>query len=102
VARLIQKADELGYEVTLGECWRPPEMAAVYAEQGKGITNSLHWSRLAIDLNLFRDGKFLSRSEDHRELGIWWERQSTDEYTLHWGGRWGDGNHYSLGWNGVR
>lgn len=102
VAKLILHAESLGYEITLSEAWRPPETAELYARQGRGIRNSLHEQRLAIDLNLFLDGQYLSASEDHRVLGEWWEDQSTDEVTLHWGGRFGDGNHYSAGHGGRK
>jgi len=110
VAALILRADVLGYEVTLGEAWRSPEEAARNAAAGTGIVNSLHTSRLAIDLNLFRDGHYLSSTEAHRPLGEWWEAQSTDAYTCCWGGRFKDsygrpkpdGCHYSLAHGGRR
>jgi hypothetical protein len=93
IGQLIAHAYSVGYELTFGEAWRTPEQAALNAKAGKGIRNSLHGERLAIDLNLFRDGKFLAASEDHRPLGEYWE-------SLHplarWGGRFNDGNHYSL------
>lgn len=97
VAQLIIHATLEGYEVTLGEAYRSPEEAARLAREGKGIRRSLHTERLAIDLNLFREGRYLGRTEDHRPLGIWWE-------SLHelcrWGGRHDDGNHYSLSHEG--
>ena len=93
VACLILKAKELGFEVTFGEAHRPERVAEENARRGTGIRNSLHCDRLAIDLNLFRDGKFLDKSEDHRTLGSWWEQQHP---LAKWGGRFGDGNHYSL------
>ena len=93
VALLIQHATREGFEVTLGEAYRSPEDAARLAKAGKGIKNSLHTQRLAIDLNLFRDGKFLSSSESHKPLGEWWEQQHP---LCRWGGRFKDGNHYSL------
>lgn len=103
--RLIDYAYAQGYELTLGEAWRTPEQAAINARNGSGIRSSLHGERLAIDLNLFRDGRYLSSSESHRPLGEFWE-------SLHplcrWGGRFRDsrgnpkpdGNHYSIAWNG--
>lgn len=99
VARLIQAADEMGYEVTLGEAYRSPEEAARLAALGKGIKNSLHTQRLAIDLNLFLDGRFLAKSEHHTPLGHWWEKQHPD---ARWGGRFGDGNHYSFEHQGKK
>lgn len=81
VALLILFAYERGYELTFGDAW---------AQSGHK-KNSNHYIRLAIDLNLFRDGKFLTRTEDHRELGEFWESIGGS-----WGGHYGDGNHYSL------
>lgn len=102
VARLIVKANEMGYELTFGEAWRSPEEAARQARSGGGIVRSLHTERLAIDLNLFKDGKWLSSTEAHRPLGEWWERQSTEEAVCAWGGRFGDGNHYSIAHGGRK
>jgi hypothetical protein len=97
VPRLIDKAFELGYEITFAEAYRSPEEAARLAKAGKGIAKSLHTERLAIDLNLFRDGKYLSSSESHRPLGEFWESIGGS-----WGGRFGDGNHYSLAYGGRK
>ena len=96
VADLIQHADALGYDVTLGETWRSPEEAARQAKADKGIKRSLHGSRLAIDLNLFKDGKYLRKTEDYQALGEWWEAQSIGDLECCWGGRFGDGNHFSI------
>ena len=91
LADLIRHAYEHGYELTLGEAYRTPEQAALNAASGKGIANSLHTVRLAIDLNLFKDGKWLQNTEDHKPLGEYWESIGGA-----WGGRFRDGNHYSL------
>lgn len=98
VAHLILQAYALGYEVTLGEAWRSPEEAQRLSVLGKGIVNSLHTKKLAIDLNLFKDGMYLSSTESHQPLGEWWEAQTTPELTFRWGGRFSraDGNHYEL------
>lgn len=102
IARLILKADEMGYEMTGGELYRSPEEAARLAKAGKGIAKSLHTQRLAIDLNLFKDGKYLSSTEAHRPLGEWWEQQTSHGVTPAWGGRFKDGGHYSLGHDGRK
>lgn len=102
VADLILQADFLGYEVTLGEAWRPPETARKYAEDGRGTANSNHCQKIAIDLNLFKDGVWLTKTSQYQELGLWWEEQSTDGLRCCWGGRFGDGNHFSVEHNGVR
>lgn len=92
-ATLIQKAKELGYEVTLGDAYR--DQRCPY-----GASGSLHRKRLAIDLNLFKDGKFLQKTEDHKPLGEFWESIGGS-----WGGRFKtnpDGNHYSLEYRGMK
>ena len=89
----------MGYQVTFGEAHRPQILADLYRSQGKGISNSLHLIRLAIDLNLFKDGKFLQDTDAHRPLGEWWEAQAPD---ARWGGRFNDGNHYSLEHDGRK
>jgi hypothetical protein len=101
-AKLILRANEMGYAVTLGEAWRPPETAALYAKHGKGIANSLHTQRLAVDLNLFADGKYLSDGTAYRPLGEWWEAQSFDGVECCWGGRFSDGNHFSFAHQGRK
>lgn len=87
VAELLRFAHDSGYELTFGDA---------YATTGHR-PNSLHYSRLAIDLNLFKNGKYLTGTEDHRELGEFWESIGGS-----WGGRFEDGNHYSLGHGGRR
>ena len=51
------------------------------------------------DLNLFKDGVYLTSDKDHEPFGIYWE-------SLHplcrWGGRFKDGNHYSIEHQGVK
>lgn len=97
VALLIQYAYEIGYELTFAEAYRTPEQAQRNAEAGTGIANSLHTDRLAVDFNLFKDGRYLTETEDHRKLGEFWESIGGS-----WGGRFGDGNHYSLSHGGRK
>ena len=83
IALLIQYAYETGYELTFGDA---------YATDGH-MKNSLHYKRLAVDLNLFKDGEYLTKTEDHQHLGYFWESLGGS-----WGGKFSnpDGNHYSL------
>ena len=98
IPRLIDKAHELGFEVTLGDAYRDPRVfGPVGQKRGYGHPKSAHKQRLAIDLNLFRDGKFCAETDDHKPLGEWWESQGGT-----WGGRFNDGNHYSLEHEGVK
>lgn len=92
IAQLIQWAYEQGYELTVGDAYRDPRLhGQVGKDGGYGSAVSLHKSRLAMDLNLFKDGKFLTSTEDHKPLGEKWESMGGS-----WGGRFNDGNHYSL------
>lgn len=98
VASLISQAIAMGFDVTLGEAYRSPQEAARLAKLGKGIKNSLHTKRLAIDLHLFKNGKLLTRTDYYLPLGIWWEVQQGGS----WGGRFNDGGHFSLEHNGIK
>ena len=86
VGMLIQYAYFKGYELSLGDA---------HATDGHKV-GSLHYSRLAIDLNLFRNGVYLREAVDHKVLGDYWK--SLDPEAT-WGGDWEnkDGNHYSYG-----
>lgn len=98
VARLIVFAYANGYELTLGDGYRDPRLhGAVGEKKGYGAANSCHKIRLAIDLNLFRDGKYLTSTEDYRPLGEFWESIGGT-----WGGRFSDGNHFSLEHDGRK
>lgn len=115
-----------GYEFTWGEAFRTDEQAEINAmgptarlelvnfiknffsrladaikNNGriKGIRVSAHGKRLAIDLNAFKDGKYLIHTEDWKEIGEIWESLHPD---CRWGGRFGDGNHLSMEFEGVK
>lgn len=92
LGQLIGHATLLGYDLSLGDAYRDPRLHGEYGKR-KGYSSrySDHKLRLAIDLNLFHDGKFLTGTEDHRVLGEYWE--SIGGF---WGGRVNDGNHYAL------
>ena len=63
----------------------------------KHMKNSLHYEGLAIDIDLIRDGKYLDKTSDHEPYGIFWESLHAD---CRWGGRFNDGNHYSVTYGG--
>lgn len=93
IAQLIVAIFKHGFTCTLGEAWRTPKMAEIYAKQGKGIKNSQHCIRLALDINLFKDGQYLTNSSAHKPFGDIWESMCPNN---RWGGRYKDGNHYEM------
>jgi len=95
VGLLIEWAYKQGYELTFGDAYRSPEQAKQNAATGKGIINSLHCERLAIDVNLFIDGVYQTDSAAYEPLGAFWESLGSD---CAWGGRFKrpDGNHFSV------
>jgi hypothetical protein len=59
----------------------------------KHKVGSLHYDGLAVDIDLFKDEIYLEKTEDHKVFGEFWESLHPD---CRWGGRFGDGNHYSV------
>lgn len=87
-----------GYEVTFGEAYRTSEQAEWYKKTGfsKAGLKSLHCSRLAFDINIFKNGNLLS-SKDLTDVGMKWE--SMHPYNS-WGGffkGFDDYPHFSMG-----
>lgn len=71
-----------GWTVTIGEVWRPQRLQRIYYKEGKAKTlYSKHTKKLAIDLNLFKNGRYITNKEKYRPLGEFWEKCL--------GGRWG-------------
>ncbi|RIY41933.1 M15 family metallopeptidase [Neopusillimonas maritima] len=92
IADLICFAYSQGYELTLGDAYRDPRVHGhVGQKKSYSSANSLHKERLAVDFNLFKNGQYLTSTEDHRPLGEYWESIGGS-----WGGRFNDGNHYSI------
>lgn len=95
LAKLIQYIKAQGYECALKEVYRPPKMAEWYAKMGLGISNSVHCAGLAADLAIFKDGKYLTNSQDYYFAGAYWK---TLDPLNRWGGDFKsqDGNHFSM------
>jgi len=97
-AMLVLHASMLGYEVTIGDGYRDPRVFGKMGEKkGYGRARSAHKQRLAMDFNLFINDKWVTTTEGHKTLGEYWESIGGT-----WGGRWNDGNHYSLAHRGIK
>lgn len=68
-----------------------------------GHPKSIHMDRMARDvmLDIMIEGKWVyqEQSEPYRAIGEKWESMHE---LARWGGAWGDGNHMSFEWQGVR
>lgn len=82
LAKLLQHVESSGVTCSVGEVFRTKEQAEIYAKEGKGIIDSQHCKKLAVDLFLFANGKFLQKKEDYKLLGEYWK-------SLHPDNRWG-------------
>ena len=94
LAELILWVYAQGWELTLAEGSVNPLRREFFHMRG-----SLHRKRLAQDLNLFVDGKWISDGSHPvwTQIGLHWE----DQHPLcRWGGRFRDANHFSLEHNG--
>jgi len=89
VCLLMQYAHCNGYQITLGDAYRDPRC-------GYGHPRSLHKKRLAVDLNLFKDGRYLNDGEGHDMLHTFWSQIGGAKKIKN------DLNHYSLEHKGMR
>jgi hypothetical protein len=87
IPKLLNKMIEDGYTPLIGK---------------DGLThmkNSLHYDGLAMDIDLFKDNVYLITTEAHLSFGEFWESLSPE---TRWGGRFRDGNHYSVTYKGKK
>lgn len=97
IFRFIQFAYGSGFELTFGEAWRSTDTQKIYVATGRSKTmNSRHIDRLAVDFNIFKDGRMLfppgQTNEDYiadlnvaKSLGEFWMTLNTANV---WGGDW--------------
>ena len=77
---------ENGYEWSYGEAYRTMKQQEWYFAEGASKTmNSMHLKRLAIDLNIFKDGVYLLDKAHLQAIGDYWESLSPENQ---WGGNW--------------
>lgn len=87
IPKLIEKMIAEGYSPMIGK------------DGLKHMENSLHYDGLAIDIDLYKGDVYLTNTADHKEFGEFWERLDVG---CRWGGRFGDGNHYSVTYLGKK
>ncbi len=126
-AKLLQHVEAAGFALAYNEAKRSNEQAAINAlgepgrlavadavdklgftslsaalrDNGKnnGVLKSVHQLGLAVDFDLYKGDTYLAMTDDHKPFGLWWEQQHP---LARWGGHWGDGNHYSFEYQGVK
>ena len=107
ISFLIQHMDIAGYECTFGDAYRSPRSHGGMGEKGPyGRATSAHKQRLAVDLNLFKDGKYLTETADYKTMGDYWKALNNSNV---WGGDidfdndgfGDDGNHFSRRYGGI-
>lgn len=98
ISQLIQFAYQNDYRLTFGDAYRDPRLhGEMGVKKSYSSAKSNHKIRLAVDFNLFKDGKYLTATEDYTKLGVYWESLGGS-----WGGRFNDGNHFSLEHEGCK
>lgn len=104
LGKLLLWCEQNGYTVTGGDlyrsmdslkcyhCQQPVNYQQLLVSNGRSHTlNSLHCNRLAIDLNLFKDGQYIGNDgQAYAPLGQYWESLDPSN---HWGG----GDHFPVG-----
>jgi hypothetical protein len=104
LGELIRYAYSRGYELTAGEAFvQSPRRSrsGQWVEDGVHMECSLHYTRLAMDLNLFIDGNYITNGEHIAwvDLGNYWEALDP---LCSWGGRFRDANHFSVTFRGRK
>ena len=100
IADLVVWAYNNGFELTYGDAYRDKRVFGYFgSSQGYGRARSLHKMRLAVDFNLFINGVYQRSTDAHRPIGEQWESM---HHLCAWGGRFDDGNHYSMTRDGYR
>lgn len=102
IAKLIIHANVMLVGFTFGDAYRDPRVHGKFDEKKSySAGRSVHKIRLAVDLNLFVDGKYITdgNHEAYKELGEYWK-------SLHklarWGGDFNDANHFSFEYWGCK
>ena len=104
IGLLINYATVRGYGLTFSDAYRDPRLHGDFGtKKSYAAAYSVHKKRLAVDFNLFVDGKYISDGSHPvwEELGLYWE-------FLHPEARWGgnfkskDSVHFSFSYQGYK
>ena len=102
IAQLINYAHVRGYALTFGDAYRDPRAHGEVGQKASySSAKSRHKVRLAVDFNLFANGNYVSHGTHpaYIDIGEEWERIHD---LARWGGRFGDANHFSFEYQGVK
>lgn len=102
LGQLIVWVYEQGWELTLGEGYVGDTDSKDGDWDGPHIKNSNHYRRLAQDLNLFIDGKYIADGGHMAWLAIGHKWKSYHPGLTVWGGDFSDANHVSITHNGIK
>ena len=84
VEKLLSYLHQNDYSVRGGELERTQAQQEIYYNTGKSKTmNSNHLKRCAIDLHIFKAGKWLQTKQELQEIGNYWESLNSSN---RWGG----------------
>jgi hypothetical protein len=104
LGELLAYAKVRGYKITLAEVGLQQQRKALTGQvfsDGVHMIGSLHYARLAADLNLWVNGERVISSEHYGylDLGNYWLARDP---LCRWGGRFKqrDSNHFSVAWLG--
>lgn len=99
VGMLIDFVYANGFELSWGEAFRTQQQAEWDAEHGTGIAQSVHCDRLAVDLQLFMNGVYITDPAAYQFMGDYWKQLNP---LCRWGGDFKtvDADHFSLTYGG--
>lgn len=98
ISKLLNYIHSKNYAVTFGDAYRDPRIHGDFGfnkNKSYSAKKSVHKLRLAVDFNLFVNGKYI-QDGNHlvwKELGEYWESLDPD---ARWGGHFKDANHFSF------
>lgn len=100
LADLIQWGNAHGYICRIRDAYRDPRVFGEVGEKvGYGHPRSCHKIGLAADVLIDIDGVWQTETQAYEPMGEKWESMHD---LARWGGRFNDGNHFSITHSGMR